>query len=703
MSSFTFQFPLALCGLLFIIPLAALLVFAQRKRSRLVAQMGAGASRSRKGRDGLRLGALVLLVLAVARPGYSPERRSVSQSGRDVVFAIDVSRSMLAQDAPPSRLEAAKQGVRDALEGFGSERAGLVIYAGSATILCPLTFDYDFVRYMLDQATPRAVDFGGTTLLSAVEKSVDNLFSDERRGMQDLVVLTDGEDHGPEMSRVATLLKEGGVDLLLVGLGDATSGSRIPVEDEEGAMTYLRHDGNIIYTRLQDRGLRELAAAVPGASYIAPGSGPFDLGAVYGDYALGKPVAGAVGAETFVVYREAGFPLIAAALMILLVAERWRIRAGPAALAGLVMVAASVKGEEAWLEAGFAKASRLQVDGKFTEALEAYGELDAGMESVGVAPAQTAAMRFNQGLCHLGSAEAVAEESPHDALAAARQAQRCFLEARRMDRSLARAGQRLDGTAALIAVYEEEVRKQEEQDQEMQKQLNDLIERLEKLLGEQTGLHGEVRAMDPKVRREPNPRRGVPRPPLEAPENAAGASQAFASGQEALERDGRAIHRSMEMLDRVMTPPAVEGMPSSQSILTEPVRLMTEVVAAQREAIEPLEAWSTWEVARTKQQVAIARIQEILDLLAGDNEGESDEGDWEDYEEDWEMDEYEDAEDGMPSSMSMTGDLAAGSEMQPLPVPNYEAEDLLMEEQGSMQFRQQQRAKANAGKVEKDW
>ena len=97
------------------------------------------------------------------------------------------------------------------------------------------------------------------------------------------------------------------------------------------------------------------------------------------------------------------------------------------------------------------------------------------------------------------------------------------------------------------------------------------------------------------------------------------------------------------------------------------------------------------------------KIQEILDLLAGDNEGESDDGDWEDDEEDWDMEDYEDGEDGMPSSMDMTGDLAAGSEMQPLPVPNYSVEDMLMEEQGNMQFRQQERAKANAGKVKKDW
>ena len=202
MNYFVIQWPWMLCLLFALVPLAGLFARARTKRAGLRVKMGLEAVKGERGRDVLRVLALVLLVIAMARPGYAPERRSVSQSGRDVVFAIDVSRSMLAEDAHPSRLEAAKQGVRDALEGFGTERAGLVIYAGSATILCPLTYDYDFVRYMLDQVNPRAVDFGGTTVLSAVEKAVDNVFSEERSGMQDLVVLTDDEDHVPDGVRV---------------------------------------------------------------------------------------------------------------------------------------------------------------------------------------------------------------------------------------------------------------------------------------------------------------------------------------------------------------------------------------------------------------------------------------------------------------------------------------------------------------------
>ena len=139
------------------------------------------------------------------------------------------------------------------------------------------------------------------------------------------------------------------------------------------------------------------------------------------------------------------------------------------------------------------------------------------------------------------------------------------------------------------------------------------------------------------------------------------------------------------------------------SILHEPRQLMGEAIEAQGRAAELLRQWSSWPDARVQQQITIDKIQEILDLLASDQSEDWDEGDWEDWEEDWDDMEFSDSEGGMNASMEGQGDLAAGAEMQALPVPNYSVEDILMEEQGSLQFRQQQRAAANEGKVEKDW
>lgn len=684
MNYFAVQWPWMLCLLLVVLPLAGVLARARKKRAALRKKLGLEPTKGARTRDVSRVIALALLVVALSRPGYAPERLAVSQSGRDVVFAIDVSRSMLAEDAHPSRLEAAKQGVRDALEGFGTERAGLVIYAGSATILCPLTYDYDFVRYMLEQVNPQAVDFGGTTVLSAVEKSVDNVFSDERSGMQDLVVLTDGEDHVPDRKRVAELLDGRGVDLLLVGLGDPTSSSRIPIENEEGGKSYLMQDGDFVSTRLNEEVLRGLATDCKGALFVAPGTAAFDLGELYGTFATGKPAEGAVGADTFVVYREAGFLLIALALGLLFVGGRMG-RSGMGVMLMLLALVQSVGAESAMV---FSEARALQVDGKYDEALEAYAEVD------GETVAQTAAVRFNQALCFLNRAEGLAGESPGGALDAARQAQRCFLEAIRLDPGMERAGMRLDSTAVMISAYAKALKEQEQEDQAIQEKLDLIIARLKVLHGEQTALSGKVRE-------------GMPKRGSNSGEAVVGGKDAegIIDEQARLQSEAVSIQDEMRALDREMLAGMPDGSPPDMSMMREPLRLMGELLAAQDKASEALAVWARWAESLAQQQVAILKIEEILAILEGGDsgepeDGENDEGEWDD-EGEWE--DYESSEDGSPSSMPMEGDLAAGSEMAPLPVPNYSAKELLMEEHGNMQFREQQRAKGQAGKVEKDW
>lgn len=316
MSVFVFQWPWALVGLLGLIPLAGLLGRARKQRAEVRADLGQPENPSQKSRDWAWLGVVALSLIALARPGYDPIRHEISQTGRDVVFVLDVSRSMLAQDAYPSRLEAAKQGIRDCLNAFSGEQVGLVIYAGSSSISCPLTADYDFLRYMLSQVEPRSVDFGGTMLLSAIEKVVDQVLDPERRGFQDVVILTDGEDHGPDMKKVAETISDTGVSLLVIGLGDSVSGSRIPVLDDEGNTIPLKHSGNIVYTKLQDRALGELARLSPESRYEKAGTLPFNLSELYRSFSEDKEVKANDGESGYVVYREAAFLLMPIALLL---------------------------------------------------------------------------------------------------------------------------------------------------------------------------------------------------------------------------------------------------------------------------------------------------------------------------------------------------------------------------------------------------
>ena len=704
MIPFVFQQPWMLLLLLAVISLGGILRYARRRRRIVLEEMGTGKPPPyTKWRDLARLTSLTLMVIAAAKPGFDPQRNNVSQSGRDVVFVLDVSRSMLAEDASPNRLNAAKNGVRDVLGALSTERVGLVIYAGNSNILCPLTYDYNFVRYMLDQATTRAVDFGGTILLSAVEKSIDNVLLDGREGMHDLIVLTDGEEHGAQNERVKELLEENGVGLLLVGVGDPSAGSRIPITDEEGRGTYVKYEGDFVTTRLKDKELRELVRGIDNAAYQSVGASSFDLAGLYLEYVAEKPASGGSGDQTYVTYREAGFPLMILALLLLIIAEGRvipKITINKTASARVVLLGfflmASTYATELGVEARLNDALTHQKAGRYSEALESFALIVEEGGSRLMNNKQLATIAFNEGLCYLAQAESQASQEPKAALGLVMQARSRFLNARRMKPDFDRAGQRLDPVAQMIVDYQKKITEEEQRQQEIEEKMQALIEMLQALLESQTELRSDVPS-------RPQQPRGPSTQSLDSPENAAVKSTHFTSDQLHLIETANNVRVFMGQLDQAMTPKGIDIEQLPVSILHEPLQLIAEAIEAQNRAAEQLRQWTSWPDARLQQQVAIDKIKSILDLLASDQSEDWDEGDWEDWEEDWDDMEFSDSEGGMNASMDGQGDLAAGAEMQALPLPNYSVEDILMEEQGSLQFRQQQRAVANKGKVEKDW
>lgn len=708
MNGFVFQWPWMLLALFGVGPLWWLLLQARKKRQDARAKLGQSKSLETGRPDWICLCVFVVLVLALARPGYSPTRFSISQAGRDVVFVLDVSRSMLAQDAYPTRLEAAKQGIRDCLDGFVGEEVGLVIYAGSSSISCPLTSDYDFIRYMLSQVQPRSVEFGGTLLLSAIEKSVDQVLDSERRGFQDLIVLTDGEDHGPGIDKVVTRLKDSGVFLLVVGIGDSVSGSRIPILNEEGEAISLKHEGQVVYTKLNEGELSELARKSPGGKFANVGTLPFHLGEIYESFAEEKESIRSDGDTGYVVYREAAFVLLPIALLLSFGASGFAfLRKGTLAMAlllGASIASEPVVGQEEEEAPQFETALEWLEEGKFDDAAIAFGELAFEMERSGESSTNLSTALFNQGLATYQQAQALGESSPRDALSSALFAQNLFFEAARTRPGFKRASMRLDSLAVMVEVLEQRVAEEEKKEQERDEKIEALLERIRALLEAQTDLRHKVEKADierrPVNRRTPSPVKTVEQEPDGASVNAA----QFVQGQKALRSEGESIQSHIGELDTefsmaIAVAEATKGK-GLETILKRPLELMGLAVEAQIEAEELLPQWRYWPAARSRQTVAMDRLQEILDLFASNSDDEG-EGEWDD--EDWE--EYMDTDPGeaVASSLPMKGEFREDSLMQPLPVPNFSAEDVLMEEMGSQQFRQEQRAKANAGKVEKDW
>ncbi|MGI6357040.1 MAG: VWA domain-containing protein [Lentisphaerae bacterium] len=235
----------------------------------------------RRWKQVLWLLALASLILALARPCWNPVAQEVKRQGRDVVFVLDVSRSMLADDLKPNRLERAKLAINDCLEVLEGDRVGLLVFAGTSLLRCPLTLDYGFFRLMLADVDPTTVSRGGTKIGDALRKVMSDVFDDQFRQYKDVILITDGEDQDTFPVEAAQKLGEEGIRLLAIGLGDEGQGTPIMVTDEQGQRTFVMDNGEMVRSRLDSDTLREMVAKTPGGKYLPVGTGNFDLGSIY--------------------------------------------------------------------------------------------------------------------------------------------------------------------------------------------------------------------------------------------------------------------------------------------------------------------------------------------------------------------------------------------------------------------------------------
>ena len=205
----------------------------------------------------------------------------MERRGRDVVFLLDVSRSMLAEDLAPNRMERAKLAIGDAVEKLEGDRVGLVVFAGTAVVKCPLTLDYGFFHMMLEEVDTDSIARGGTLIGDALRKVLDDVFDDQLKQYKDVILITDGEDHDSFPVEAAKTAGERGVRLLAIGLGDENEGRRIPITDDNGRKTFLKYEGQEVWTKLDGDALREMVNATAGGQYLNVATGNIDLGDVY--------------------------------------------------------------------------------------------------------------------------------------------------------------------------------------------------------------------------------------------------------------------------------------------------------------------------------------------------------------------------------------------------------------------------------------
>jgi len=207
-----------------------------------------------------------LICIALAGPQIGTQLREVKREGVDLVIALDVSASMLAEDVAPNRLGRARNEIKRILGELRGDRVGLVIFAGDAFIQCPLTTDYSAVRLFLDVANPDLLPTPGTDFGAAIQMAIQafeapsvSLDPDANRSKA-LLIVSDGENHVEGLESMISQALESGIKIYAAGVGDVT-GTPIPVYNDRGQRTGYKRDlqGQIVSTRLEESGLKALS------------------------------------------------------------------------------------------------------------------------------------------------------------------------------------------------------------------------------------------------------------------------------------------------------------------------------------------------------------------------------------------------------------------------------------------------------------
>ncbi len=210
----------------------------------------------------LIFGSLILLIITLMRPQGNPVVKTVKKRGRDLVFVVDVSRSMLAEDLKPNRLGKAKQLVSDVVDILEGDRVGLLIFSGASAIKSPLTLDYNYFKNVLDRISPDDISRGGTHIGDAIRTVSERLFYDNDNKYRDVILITDGEDHESFPIEAAEAAAKRGIRIHTVGLGDP-DGTAIPIR-QSGTYSLLKYQNQTVKTRLDETTLKKIAEITRG-------------------------------------------------------------------------------------------------------------------------------------------------------------------------------------------------------------------------------------------------------------------------------------------------------------------------------------------------------------------------------------------------------------------------------------------------------
>jgi len=282
-----FAYPFLLILLLLVPASGLFLLWAARRQKSALARLGEPALirrlsaninwRGRRWQTALRLAALGLVIIALARPQWGSEVREIQQEGLQVMVALDVSQSMMAQDIKPSRLDRAKLEIADLTQRLDGDEIGLVLFSGASFVQVPLTSDYQSALNYMDSAGPNSISRPGTVIGDAI-RTAAGAFDPELSSQKVLIVMTDGEDQETDPLAAAQEVADQGVLIYTIGFG-TPEGEPIPEVNQYGQTVEYKTDdqGNVVLSKLDENSLQAVAQTGSGKYYRAtPGGDELD-------------------------------------------------------------------------------------------------------------------------------------------------------------------------------------------------------------------------------------------------------------------------------------------------------------------------------------------------------------------------------------------------------------------------------------------
>jgi len=260
--------------------------------------------------------ALTALIIGIANPQIGSKMEEVKREGVDLMIAIDLSNSMLAEDLQPNRLMRAKQSISKLIDRLQGDRIGLIVFAGEAYVQLPITTDYSAAKLFLSTINTSIVPTQGTAIGKAIELSIKS-FDLENDQNKAIIVITDGENHEDDAIEKSKEAEDLGIFVHAIGMG-SEDGGPIPIKSRNGRITGYQKDkeGNTVITTLNEDMLKQIAQA-GGGSYIRANSTQSGLNALFKE--INKMEKKEIGSKVFTDYKDRFQWFIGLAIILLLI------------------------------------------------------------------------------------------------------------------------------------------------------------------------------------------------------------------------------------------------------------------------------------------------------------------------------------------------------------------------------------------------